>query len=321
MKIFVSSTVYDLVDIRAELKALFDQLEIESKFSDMPDDSKFTIDFQKSSIESCLGNIDDVDYFICIIDRRYGSSLKGYGYGDFSATHLEYKTAVKKNKKIIFCIRRDTFSECALYEKNKHNLNRLWVKDDNYKKLFNFINEHKKLSGKNKNNWCFQFADSIDLKKIIKNNIEQELLAEKLTERIAYNELPNLIYTAKFECLSREEGKHIVHGKVTNKGKTSAFINKISWISDSNAQTNKHDVLTPNESMPMTFYTKGRHNNFKNTLLLDYNSYDGINIYEEIEISCHIESQNIGFITSVRSNGKKYSRSTPVKIDFSKSSL
>ncbi|MDR2741960.1 MAG: DUF4062 domain-containing protein [Treponema sp.] len=51
--------------------------------------SSFTTYSQKSSIKICLENIKSVDYFITILDRRYGPSLKKFGYGDVSAMELE----------------------------------------------------------------------------------------------------------------------------------------------------------------------------------------------------------------------------------------
>jgi hypothetical protein len=310
MTVFVSSTIYDLLDLRAELKYLFDGLKIHSKFSEI-NDSKFKIDYKKSSIETCLNNINDVDYFIIIIDQRYGPSLKDVGYEDVSATHLEYKKACELKKKILFCIRDRTEADYNFYKKSKdkENFNGQWVKNQKDNQLFELIQEHIKLYDKSKNNWYFRFENSVQLKNIIKNNLQEELLLERLPERIAFNELPNLIYSFEVEHNSIQ---WIIKGEVKNQGKTSAFINILKW-SGSDENANIH-ILASNETFSMSFLLT-KFTEYTNTLILDYSSYDGINIYDEIDVKLKMLSYTSLSKYSV-SKGKKFKKGEPIKIEL-----
>ena len=95
MRIFISSTCYDLVDLRAELETFFKNAGMEPVLSD-----SLTSDFQVSpdanSIETCLANVRTCDQFIIILSNRYGPTLGKAGHVDVSATHLEYLEAKRQ---------------------------------------------------------------------------------------------------------------------------------------------------------------------------------------------------------------------------------
>jgi hypothetical protein len=92
MRVFISSTAYDLLDVRAELASMLRSIGITPVLSD-DKLSAFEVQPDKNSIETCLVNLRACDEAIFLLDRRYGSSLKGAGFDDVSATHLEYQTA------------------------------------------------------------------------------------------------------------------------------------------------------------------------------------------------------------------------------------
>ncbi|MDR1443378.1 MAG: DUF4062 domain-containing protein [Treponema sp.] len=306
MKIFVSSTIYDLMDVRAELKYMFDQLKIFSKFSEI-NSSNFIVDYKKSSIETCLNNIKDVDYFIVIIDKRYGPVLSNFGYDNISATHLEYREAVKYKKDILFFVRNNAYADYSIYKKmnddEKKNFKGNWIKNKNDLCLFCLIDEHIKLKSKDINNWAYFFDNSVDLKETVKKAIENNLLAEKLVERIAFNELPNLTLT----CRVTDGYPAIVEGRIKNSGKTTAFVNIIKWKDWSNSAEIK--ILAPDEAFTVSF------RGFDNTLILDYSSYDGINIYDEIAVTVRaLDAEH--YAHSSLSKGKKYRKGNPVKINL-----
>jgi hypothetical protein len=314
MRIFVSSTIYDLIDARAELKYMFDQLKIESKFSEI-NSSDFTVDYKRSSIESCLNNIKDVDYFITIIDKRYGPRLTDAGYGEISATHLEYRRAVEENKNIIFFIRNNTFSDYSFYKKSRDKENFIgnWVKSKADNMIFDFIDEHKRLTSKEKNNWFDMYSTSVELKEIVKKRIGNDLLAEKLTERIAFNELPNLVLSYEIQKITPRIMDWAFNGTVTNRGKTSAFIKEMEWINQENGCAGT--ILEHNESIPIVFLSKGMIE-CNNTLILKYVSYDGIEINDRIEVTCRLNTVGEGIIVHLGSRGKKYIRGEPIKVKF-----
>lgn len=80
MKIFISSTVYDLIDIRAEISALFELFGIASILSD-DKLSDFQVRPDRNSIETCLVNVEKSDDVIVILDQRHGLRLAQFFKG------------------------------------------------------------------------------------------------------------------------------------------------------------------------------------------------------------------------------------------------
>src|SRR5262249_42758833 len=118
MKVFVSSTCYDLLDLRAELYEDFRDLGIDTLFSDLKEsDFQTKGDPKVNSIEICLENVRGSDAVLVILSERYGPKLKR-GYGDISATHLEYKEAQKSRKRILFYIRDRLVADWTAWKKN-----------------------------------------------------------------------------------------------------------------------------------------------------------------------------------------------------------
>jgi len=95
MRVFISSTVYDLIDIRAELAEKLRAIGITPVLSD-DKLSDFCVQHDINSIETCLVNGESCDEFLLILDRRYGPTLEKFGYEEVSATHLEYQRAIEK---------------------------------------------------------------------------------------------------------------------------------------------------------------------------------------------------------------------------------
>src|SRR5262245_34129829 len=105
MKVFVSSTCYDLIDLRAELLEDLRDLGVEPYLSDLKEsDFETPGDHVGNSIETCLVNLRACDVVVFVLSQRYGPFLKR-GYGDLSATHVEYREARNHKKRILFYIR------------------------------------------------------------------------------------------------------------------------------------------------------------------------------------------------------------------------
>jgi hypothetical protein len=162
MKVFVSSTCYDLVDLRAEVEAHLRDLGLVPLLSDRPS-SEFEVLPDRNSIETCLANIRASDAFVCILSQRYGPLLDKVGYGKVSATHLEWREARKESKPIHMYVRDRTDGEASLYKANKASPPKLvWVKDP---QLFELLEEHRTLcSTASSSNWTWAFRDSCELK-------------------------------------------------------------------------------------------------------------------------------------------------------------
>ena len=95
MRVFISSTCYGLIDLRAELETLFRQADVTSILSDSLT-SEFQILPDRNSVETCLANVRTCDACVIILSNRYGPSLLNVGFDDVSATHLEYRGAVHR---------------------------------------------------------------------------------------------------------------------------------------------------------------------------------------------------------------------------------
>jgi len=103
-RVFVSSTVFDLVDVRAELDALLREMHLTPVLSDS-NLSDFSVEPNMNSVECCLDNLRKCDVVIVILCQRYGPQIPLLEGGRCSATHLEYLEAKKKGLPIFLYAR------------------------------------------------------------------------------------------------------------------------------------------------------------------------------------------------------------------------
>lgn len=160
-RVFVSSTCFDLVDLRASLAERLKESGLVPVMSDRPD-SEFTNPGDANSIETCLVNLRDCEHCLVILSQRYGPSLEKAGFEDVSATHLEYKEAMKIGLPVRFYVRDRLYGEFEMSKKNQ-GLKTLWTSEKDATRLFGFISEHAKLQNEGKSNWITPFKDATDL--------------------------------------------------------------------------------------------------------------------------------------------------------------
>ena len=86
-KVFISSTVYDLVDARAEIKDYLEKLGMVPVLSDHPD-SDFKTFGDENSIDTCVINLRRIDIVVLILSQRNGAVVGPSEYEIYSATHL-----------------------------------------------------------------------------------------------------------------------------------------------------------------------------------------------------------------------------------------
>jgi hypothetical protein len=166
--VFISSTCYDLIDLRAELEAMLRDLGLHPVLSDRPT-SEFDTSGYRDSITTCLENVKKCPTFVCVLSNRYGPRLGKAGFDDISATHLEYRTAVDERKRILFYVRDRLVSDLAVWKSaqrgNKPVPELPWVSADQYG-IFELLAEHARLAPDDPN-WYWQFRDSVELKQRI----------------------------------------------------------------------------------------------------------------------------------------------------------
>src|SRR5207302_3934911 len=90
--IFVSSTCYDLSQLRLDLKRFIESFGYDAIISES---SAFPINPQATTIQNCINAVRDcADILVLVVGNRYGSSPPGES--DRSITNLEYLEAKAK---------------------------------------------------------------------------------------------------------------------------------------------------------------------------------------------------------------------------------
>ncbi len=163
---------------------------------------------EKNSIEACLVNLAGCDIVVFILSQRYGPSLASSGFGDFSATHLEYNEAKKLGKKIVFFVRDFLMADYNIYSKNSENLNNLsWVKNSKDARLFEIIADRKKLTSSPTDNWYWSFRNSLDVKERLLIELKPSLKAIAFDKAIDEGKVPHMAVNLSIDNITP---KHII---------------------------------------------------------------------------------------------------------------
>ncbi len=173
LRVFISSTCFDLHDCRAELTDYLSSLGCEVIVSDNPE--LFDVDSSSHSIDSCLHNLGRSDLVLCLIDRRYGSTLEKFGHPEKSASHVEVEFAQTNGIPIYYFIRKMAFSEYGQMKRSKQPAQQktAWVETENpeqRERWVKFVSDIVRPSLKN--NWVDQFDSVVDLKRMVKRRIQ-----------------------------------------------------------------------------------------------------------------------------------------------------
>jgi hypothetical protein len=171
--VFVSSTCWDLVDVRREVEEHIRGLGLQPVLSDRST-SDFEVSGDKHSIESCLVNVRNSDVFVCILSQRYGPKLGGYGYPDISATHLEYREAKNAGRQIFLYARDQLVAEHGSWRRDKAAFTGRWVKTSDVQ-IFDLLDEHATPpASEPRSNWYTAFRDSVELKQVITRDLRAQ---------------------------------------------------------------------------------------------------------------------------------------------------
>lgn len=112
--VFVSSTCYDLKQIRADLKEFLEEnYGFEAMLSEF---DSFPIDLCVGTFENCLNNVDQcADVFVLIVGNRYGYVLES----GKSVTNLEYLHAKSKGIPMYIFVSKQIYSTLPIWRSNK----------------------------------------------------------------------------------------------------------------------------------------------------------------------------------------------------------
>lgn len=309
MRVFISSTVYDLIDIRAEVAKKLMELGIDPVLSD-DTTSDFKAVPNTNSIESCLINLESCDEVILILDKRYGPSLAGAGFEDVSATHLEYKRAVELKKPIHVFARDKLVADLTIWKKNgRKKVNLVWVTPENHG-LLDLLDQHSKLKEDNSSNWYSTFRDSIQLKAAVTKLFEPKLLPARLTEALQTNSFPLITYD--LDCdIDKGPSKNLLKTTLTlkNVGGAPAFDFKLQE-QNAEAHSAENQVLAPGQTTSTgAIVIENGNNTTKINLIytLEYNSAIGISVRELLLVNVCISNGLI--VSSCKGSNHQYLQS------------
>jgi hypothetical protein len=164
MNIFLSSTCYDLVDLRAELEHHLASKGFTMLLSNRPD---FPISIGVHRHQACVDTVrDHCDLFILVLDKRFGAEY--YCDKKISVTMAEFNQARNSGKKIFVLVRQNVFDERLSFNAN-HSADKPYkpVHTDDIR-TFQIMDDVQSMTGY----WMQPFSDSIEAKKKI-DSIEE----------------------------------------------------------------------------------------------------------------------------------------------------
>lgn len=199
VNIFISSTCYDLSQIRADLK---DSITDIGHNPILSEDHDFPINPNLSNIENCINAVkNEADVFVLIIGNRYGCTLET----GKSITNTEFLTAVEKGIPIYTFTLKDMLSILPIWEKNK-NADFSSTVDNN--SIFNFIQDVRKNTGL----WNFPFERAQDiiatLKSQLSNLFNDSLQVRHKVKKAGHNELYSKISGKALEYILSKDGAY-----------------------------------------------------------------------------------------------------------------
>lgn len=148
-KIFLSSTIYDLADLRSAIKYWLEEYGFEVLGSEWPD---FPHPLDRELIEAALAPIEDCDYYLLLIGRRRGTVRPELGV---SVTRAEFRRAREVRRrtgkaKPLHLVRRDV-AEGRGEQKPK------LVEETDWPDVESFVNEVRSQGEKGDPTWLNTF--------------------------------------------------------------------------------------------------------------------------------------------------------------------
>lgn len=163
-RVFISSTCFDLKNVRSELTDFLKQYDFEVMNSQL---KNFGVTPQRHSHTACLDQVNNADYLILIIGRRRGGTYIG---SEKSITNEEYNLGVKKGIPIVIFVDREVETAIPLYKKNP-TADFSGVVDD--KRIFHFI---EYIRSNSEDNWLHTYSNIKDIKDTLKAQFSYYLL-------------------------------------------------------------------------------------------------------------------------------------------------
>jgi hypothetical protein len=154
LKIFVSSTCYDLKQIRKDLQEFISLMGYQPIMSEF---DSFPVDPNDDTVANCIRNVEAADLFVLVIGGRYGYVLEN----GKSITNMEYIYARKKGIPVFVYINREVITGLGLYKDNPKGNFKSLVDNSN---VFDFVNEVRTVNQQ----WCYDFDHAQDISSNLK---------------------------------------------------------------------------------------------------------------------------------------------------------
>jgi hypothetical protein len=113
VRVFLSSTCYDLPDARAVLERVLKERGDTPLLSDR---ATFPIDPARHRHDVCVREAGEADALILVIDRRVGAPF--YRDSNITVTQAEFRAALAASVPIIAFVRQSVFDERATWSRN-----------------------------------------------------------------------------------------------------------------------------------------------------------------------------------------------------------
>lgn len=179
--VFVSSTCYDLKQVRADLKDFFEtNYGFQAMLSEF---DSFPVEPCVGTFENCLNNVDkSADIFVLIIGTRYGYVTET----GKSITNLEYLHAKAKGIPIFVFVEKQLYNQLKIWETNKTG-NFSAVVDN--PQIFEFVADIYKESQQ----WIYTYETVRDITMTLKHQLAL-IFSDGLTyKKISQNLQPHVL--------------------------------------------------------------------------------------------------------------------------------
>lgn len=157
-RIFISSTFFDLRQVRADLESFAKELGYDTVANERGD---IPYGNEESLEEYCYKEVENSDIVVSIVGGRFGTQS---GRSDSSISNMEVKQALKLGRQLYIFVESNVYGELRTYKLNKKSDNIKYAHADD-KRIFEFLEEIELLKT---NNTIFPFRESNEIVSILK---------------------------------------------------------------------------------------------------------------------------------------------------------
>lgn len=172
-RIFVSSTFFDLAQVREDIRAAIIQLGHEPLLNEYP---SFPVSPDLDTVENCRKAVKESDFFVLIVGGRRGSLDPVSGK---SVTNVEYETAIQNDITCFVFVHERIMTLLPVWQKNPEAD---FTPSVDSPHVFDFVEKIKTTQ-----KWIFTFGLASEISEILRNQLSvflKNLLDRKRTGRL-----------------------------------------------------------------------------------------------------------------------------------------